>query len=70
MTSRGKPESKPIIGELESALREILDPVEVDRRAKRDQAALIERLGGRAHVIETAKTGATPTPGDYADDGY
>ncbi len=66
----GKPESKPIIGELESALREILDPEEVDRRAKRDQAALIERLGGRTHVIETAKTGATPTPGDFADDGY
>ena len=66
----GRPESKPIIGELESALREILDPEEVDRRAKRDQAALIERLGGRAHVIETAKTGATPTPGDCADDGY
>ena len=34
------------------------------------QAALIERLGGRAHVIEMAKTGATPTPGKYADDGY
>ncbi len=66
----GKPKSKPIIGELESALGEILDPEEVDRRAKRDQAALIERLGGRTHVIETAKTGATPTPGGYADDGY
>ena len=27
-------------------------------------------LGGRARVIETAATGATPTPGNYADDGY
>ena len=66
----GKSGSKPIINDLEGALREILDPKEVDARAKRDQAALIERLGGRAHVIETAKTGATPTPGDCADDGY
>ena len=66
----GKLESKPVIHELEGDLREILDPVEVDKRAKRDQAALIERLGGRYHVIETAKIGATPTPGDYADDGY
>ena len=66
----GKPESAAIIRELEGALRGILDPEETDARAKRDQAALIERLGGRDHVIETAKTGATPTPGDYGDDGY
>ncbi len=66
----GKPESEEIIAELESALRDILDPEEVDRRAKRDQAALIERLGGREHVIENAQIGATPTPGDYGDDGY
>ncbi|MDE0340999.1 MAG: sulfatase-like hydrolase/transferase [Nitrospinae bacterium] len=66
----GKPENEASIAELEGALRGILDPEEVDARAKRDQAALIERLGGRDHVIETAKTGATPTPGDYGDDGY
>ena len=66
----GRPESKAILDELEGDLREILDPEETDRRAKRDQAALIERLGGRARVIETAATGATPTPGNYADDGY
>ncbi len=66
----GRPESAAILDELERALRGILDPEEVDRRAKRDQAALIARLGGRSHVIETARTGATPTPGAYADDGY
>ena len=66
----GRPESEAAIRELEGVLRDILDPEEVDRRAKRDQAALIERLGGRAHVIETARTGATPTPGNYGDDGY
>ena len=51
----GKPESEEIIAELEGVLRDILDPAEVDARAKRDQAALIERLGGRAHVIETGE---------------
>ena len=66
----GRTESEATIRELEGVLRDILDPAEVDRRAKRDQAALIERLGGRAHVIETAKTGATPTPGEYGNDGY
>ena len=66
----GRTESEAIISELESDLNDILDPEEVDRRAKRDQAALIERLGGRDYVIETAKTGATPTPGDYGEDGY
>ena len=66
----GRTESVAIISELESDLHDILDPEEVDRRAKRDQAALIESLGGRDRVIETAKTGATPTPGDYGKDGY
>lgn len=66
----GRPESAAALDEMEGVLRGILDPEEVDRRAKRDQAALIARLGGRARVIETARTGATPTPGGYADDGY
>ena len=66
----GRPESGALLDELEGELRGILDPEETDRRAKRDQAALIERLGGRARVIETAASGATPTPGNYADDGY
>ena len=66
----GKPGREAVIREFESDLRVFIDPIEVDARAKRDQAALIERLGGRDHVIETAKIGATPTPGDYADDGY
>lgn len=66
----GKPESEASVRELEGALRDILDPEEMDARAKRDQAALIERLGGRARVIENAQIGATPTPGNYGDDGY
>ncbi len=64
----GRPENQALIREMENALRAILDPEEIDRRAKRDQAALIGRLGGRAHVIETAKTGATPTPGECDND--
>jgi hypothetical protein len=42
----------------------------MDRMAKRDQAALIERHGGREAVVTKSPTGATPTPGNYAADGY
>ena len=66
----GKPHGEAIIHELEGTLRRILNPEETDARAKRDQAALIERLGGRDRVIETVNEGATPTPGNYGDDGY
>lgn len=66
----GSPEHQDLIRDLEAALREIVDPEEVDRRAKRDQAELIERFGGRDAVIKHGHAGATPTPGDYHDDEY
>jgi choline-sulfatase len=56
--------------EFEAALREIVDPEAVDLRAKADQAALIERHGGREAVMNWGHGGATPTPGDYHDDEY
>ena len=59
-----------ILKEFEAALREIVDPEAVDRRAKADQAALIERHGGREAVMNWGHGGATPTPGDYHDDEY
>ncbi|HJP14716.1 MAG: sulfatase-like hydrolase/transferase [Nitrospinota bacterium] len=64
------PVYREILGEMEAALREIVDPEGVDRMAKRDQAALIERHGGREAVATKSPTGATPTPGNYAADGY
>ena len=67
----GKPESEASHRLNSKAICTIFStPKRRMRAPKRDQAALIERLGGRDHVIETAKTGATPTPGDYGDDGY
>ncbi len=47
-----------------------MSPEEVDRVAKRDQAAIVERYGGREAILKGSSTGATPTPGHYADDSY
>ena len=51
------------LAELEAALRAMLDPDAVDRRAKADQAALIERFGGREAAMDYGAPGATPVPG-------
>jgi len=55
-----------IRAELEAELRAVCDPDEVDRRAKRDQAAILERHGGRDAVVERGGFGATPAPGEKA----
>lgn len=51
-----------VVAELEAALRGICDPEATDRRAKADQAALVERFGGRERALETGTKGATPAP--------
>ncbi|MEO0999134.1 MAG: sulfatase-like hydrolase/transferase [Pseudomonadota bacterium] len=51
-----------IVAALEAELRSICDPVETDRAAKADQAALINRFGGRAAAIALGADGATPPP--------
>jgi len=45
----------------------MLDPVEVDRRAKARQAELLDANGGRAAVIKRGDFGFTPAPGTAAD---
>jgi choline-sulfatase len=55
------PEHQATLKEMEAELREILDPEEVDQQAKADQAALVERHGGR-DAIMNQPAGATPTP--------
>jgi choline-sulfatase len=45
----------------------ILDPVEVDRRAKTQQAVLLQRHGGREAVIARGDIGFTPAPGIAAE---
>jgi choline-sulfatase len=47
---------------MEHALRRICDPEAVDRLAKSDQSALIERHGGRDGALRVGAPGATPPP--------
>jgi choline-sulfatase len=56
------PLNQATLEKMESELRRILDPEEMDRRAKADQAALVELHGGREAVM-SKPAGATPTPG-------
>ena len=51
-----------IVADMERQLVAICDPDDVDRRAKRDQAALIDRLGGPDAVFELGKGAASGTP--------
>jgi len=44
-------------------LRENLDPEEVDARAKRRQAELLETFGGREAALARGDLGFTPAPG-------
>ncbi len=55
------------LGRFASQLHEICDAVAVDRHAKADQAALIERHGGRNKIVATGSFGATPPPGSKPD---
>ncbi|MGE0310740.1 MAG: sulfatase-like hydrolase/transferase [Lautropia sp.] len=45
-------------------LASLLDPVAVDRAAKRDQAALVARVGGRECALQLGPRGASPVPPD------
>ncbi len=62
----GKAEYAATIAELNVELRKICDPDEVDARAKADQAAVVEKNGGRDAVIKRGTFGATPPPGSAA----
>ncbi len=53
-----------ILAGLEACLLEIVDPDEVDARAKKDQAILLEKHGGRSAVISKGTFGPTPAPGE------
>ncbi|MFE3759089.1 sulfatase-like hydrolase/transferase [Nocardia tengchongensis] len=51
-----------VLADLEAELRQILDPETVDRAAKADQAALVERFGGPAVADTIGTVGETPAP--------
>ena len=57
------PAVQPIIEELKAALFAICDPHETDKRAKRDQVALMAKNGGREAVIARGDLGFSVPPG-------
>ena len=55
--------SHPMADELFASLREIVDPDEVDRRAKSDQRSRIQELGGVDEVVKAGVFSVSPVPG-------
>ncbi len=56
------PASKPVLAAMHAEMLKICDPVEVDAQAFDDQAAMIERYGGREAALKLGAPGATPPP--------
>jgi choline-sulfatase len=65
----GDPEFKVVLEECRTRLYAICDPAEVDARAKKRQAELLESAGGREAVIARGDLGFSPPPGYPADLG-
>jgi choline-sulfatase len=59
----GDPGHAEALAECRARLYRICDPAEVDARAKRRQAVLLEQHGGREAVIQRGDLGFTPPPG-------
>jgi choline-sulfatase len=59
----GDPVYATALAECRERLYKICDPVEVDARAKRRQAELLEENGGREAVLKRGDLGFTPPPG-------
>ena len=59
----GDPAFAGVLAEYEQLLRDIVDPEDVDRRAKLHQAALVERHGGREKASQLGTVAETPVPG-------
>ena len=51
-----------LLNEFEAKLRDILDPEEANDRAKRDQLAKIEEVGGLEFIMKREGISATPVP--------
>ncbi|MEO8751517.1 MAG: sulfatase-like hydrolase/transferase [Casimicrobiaceae bacterium] len=59
------PEYRGVVAEFEQALRRMLDPEAVDRRAKDDQNALVGRHGGPEAALLLGYPGETPTSAKF-----
>ncbi len=58
----GDPAYSDVLADMKAALYAICNPEDVDRQAKADQAAMIERLGGVEVASTMGASGATPAP--------
>ncbi len=58
----GQPSHAHVLQDMERTLRSMCDPEAVDAAAKSDQAAMVERLGGREKAATMGARGATPAP--------
>jgi choline-sulfatase len=56
------PQHAAALADCERALRAIVDPEAVDRWARADQAALVERFGGPKKAAKLGTVGETPVP--------
>jgi len=63
----GDPAYADVVRECERRLRAALDPEAVDARAKRRQAELLARYGGRDAALARGDLGFTPAPGTAAE---
>jgi len=57
-------EHQSVLRECERKLRHIIDPEEVDARAKVDQQTLIEKHGGSEQVLQRGTFINSPVPGE------
>jgi choline-sulfatase len=63
----GDPALRATLASLEAELRGFCDPAEVDARAKRRQAELLARYGGREAALARGDLNYTPAPGQAPD---
>ena len=63
----GDPANAAVLEACRKRLYEFCDPEEVDRRAKRRQAELLARCGGREAALARGDLGFTPAPGTRAE---
>ena len=60
-------EHHPVAKQLEAELRLIVDPEDIDRRAKADQLAHAEKFGGVEEVAKAGVFSASPIPGKQVE---
>jgi len=63
----GDPAHRGTLQRMQAELRRFLDPEEVDARAKRRQAQLLARAGGREAALARGDLNYTPAPGQPPD---